>query len=81
MLGDELLTGCGKAPEFSKHGRSAGTPWMPGKGRAWRSHFISIACVMAGLVPAIHALAEIPLIGQHSVFFRALQSIGIGNRY
>jgi hypothetical protein len=33
---------------------------------------ISTSCVMAGLVPAIHGLGGIRLIGRHSAFFRIL---------
>jgi hypothetical protein len=37
---------------------------------------ILISCVMAGLVPAIHALSGIQLIGQHGAFFRTLLKAG-----
>jgi hypothetical protein len=57
-------------------GRTARTVRRAGRAQTlpdpYRSLLNSITCVMAGLVPAIHAVAGIPMTGRHSAFFRIL---------
>ena len=52
--------------------RSDGTQWMPGTRPGMTISVDFNTFVMAGLVPAIHALDGIPLIACNGVFFRSL---------
>jgi hypothetical protein len=66
------LAGCGKSREFSRDVRCSGTPWMPGTRPGMTISLYFNGFVMAGLVPAIHAVAGIPLVACHGAFFRIL---------
>jgi hypothetical protein len=49
---------------------------MPGTRPGMTISFYFDGFVMAGLVPAIHAVAGIPLVACHGAFFRILLGLG-----